>query len=110
MIEQPTVSIIAVKKFFEIFHRIIFQSAEGYGVKPASKAVYIPLLDMVPSDPSTTGQVYTVFTADQQLYRIMVGVMWVYPELFINSFLDLVDASFDEFCWSRRLVGGQQWS
>ncbi|KAL5007014.1 hypothetical protein ScPMuIL_015820 [Solemya velum] len=69
---------------------------QRHGVKPASKAVYMPLLDMVPSDSSTmmtamiraqaltdqTGHVYTVFTADQQLYRVLVGVMWVYPELF----------------------------
>jgi hypothetical protein len=31
-----------------------------------------------------TGQVYTVFTADQQLYRVMFDVMWIYPELFCN--------------------------
>jgi hypothetical protein len=31
-----------------------------------------------------TGHVYTVFTADQQLYRVMVDVMWIYPELFCN--------------------------
>ena len=50
---------------------------------------------MVPSDPSTimtamiearritkhTGQSMTVFTSDQQLYRVAVNVVWVYPEL-----------------------------
>ena len=53
---------------------------------------------MVPADPDTMitamceahrqtvkcGQEYTVFTADQQLYRVMVNVSWVYPELFLN--------------------------
>ena len=53
---------------------------------------------MVPTDPVTmmtamveaqkltkqTGQVYTVFTADQQLYRVMVNVLWVHPEMFPN--------------------------
>jgi hypothetical protein len=65
---------------------------------PASKAVYTPLIDMTPSDPTTmmtamleakrlteeNGQIYTVFTADQQLYRVMVNVVWVYPEIFSN--------------------------
>ena len=64
-------------------------------LKPATKAVYTPLIDMVPSHPATmmtamveaqkltkqTGQFYTVFTADQQLYRVMVNVLWVDPEM-----------------------------
>ena len=59
-----------------------------------------PLIGMVPSDPATmmnamieaqeitreTGQVLTVFTVDQQLYRVIVNVKWVYPELF-HSFI-----------------------
>ena len=58
---------------------------QGHAIQPASKVMYTPLLDMTPSDPDTmmtamvqaqkltneTGQVYTVFTADQQLYRVM---------------------------------------
>ena len=57
---------------------------------------YSPLIDMAPSDPSTimtarritknTGQSMTVFTADQQLYRVAVNVVWVYPELPITLF------------------------
>jgi hypothetical protein len=31
-----------------------------------------------------TGQVVTIFTADQQLYRIVVDITWVYPDLFKN--------------------------
>ena len=51
---------------------------------------------MVPSDPDTmmtamieakrltsqTGQTVTIFTADQQLYRVVVHITWVYPDLF----------------------------
>ena len=51
---------------------------------------------MVPHDPDTimtamveaqrltkqSGQTITVFTNDQQLYRVAVNVMWVYPTLF----------------------------
>ena len=33
-----------------------------------------------------TGQVLTVFTVDQQLYRVIVNVKWVYTELF-HSFI-----------------------
>ena len=60
--------------------------------------MYTPLIDMVPSDPTTmmtamveaqnltrqSGYVFTVFTADQQLYRVVVNVMWVHPEWFPN--------------------------
>ena len=63
---------------------------------PGTKAVYTPLIDMTLSNPTTmlaamveaqaltkeTGQVYTVFTVDQELYQVMVNVLWVYPALF----------------------------
>jgi hypothetical protein len=69
---------------------------QGQTPKPATVAVYTPLIDMVPSDPDTmmtamveaqnltklTGQTYTVFTNDQQLYKVAVNIVWVYPELF----------------------------
>ena len=72
--------------------------SQGHTVKPATKAIYTPLIDMKPSDPDTimtamvesqemtesTGQVYTIFTTDQQLYRVAVGVHWAYPEQFQN--------------------------
>ena len=62
--------------------------------------MYIPLIDMVPSDPDTMmtamyeaqkltvkcGQTFTLLTADQQLYCVMVNVLWVHPELFPNFF------------------------
>ena len=30
------------------------------------------------------GQQITTFTADQQLYRVMVDITWVYPEMFLK--------------------------
>lgn len=56
----------------------------------------MPLIDMSPADPDTMmtamveaqkltkqcGQQITVFTNDQQLYKVAVNVMWVYPEKF----------------------------
>lgn len=61
-------------------------------LKPATKAIYTPLIDMLPSDPTTMmtamvdaqkltremGQVYTIFTADQQLYRVVVYILWAH--------------------------------
>ena len=72
-------------------------------LNPGTKAMYTPLIDMLPSDPITmmtamveaqkltrqTGQVYTVFTADQQLYRVMINILWVHPEMFHNFILRL---------------------
>ena len=68
---------------------------ENHSLKPGTSVAYSPLIDIVPSDSSTimtamieaqritkhTGQSMTVFTADQQLYRGAVNVVWVYPEL-----------------------------
>ena len=69
---------------------------QGHSVNAQTKAVYCPLIDMTPSDPDTmltamieaekkthaTGQKYTIFTTDQQLYRVVLAIMWVYPERF----------------------------
>ena len=71
---------------------------ELHEVKPKTTAIYMPLIDITPSDPTTMmtamvqaqqltsgcGQAVTVFTADQQLYQVMVDITWVYPELFSN--------------------------
>ena len=73
-----------------------------------TSVVYTPLIDMVPSDPSTiitamiearritkhTGQSMTVFNADQQMYRVAVNVVWVYLELFDDFVLRLGVISF----------------
>ena len=67
-------------------------------VKPRKKAVYLPLVDMSPAEPSMmltamkeaqrmtsiTGQEYTIFTNDQQLYKIVVGITWVYENQFLK--------------------------
>lgn len=65
--------------------------------------MYMPLIDMVPSDPDTMtvamlkaqrltnlcGQTVTVFTADQQLFSPCDAkrVIWVHSEKFINFIL-----------------------
>ena len=61
-------------------------------------AVYTPLTDLTPSDSTTimtamieakrktnsTGQKHTIFICDQQLYKLLVDIKWVYPEIFPN--------------------------
>ena len=61
-------------------------------------AMYTPLIDLKPSDPTTmmtamveaqrltqlTGQEYTVLTSDQQLFKVLVDIKWAYPEKFQN--------------------------
>ena len=56
--------------------------------------MYMPLIDMTPSDLDTimialhqaqqntsdSGLDYVVFTADLQLYRVAVNILWAYPE------------------------------
>ena len=63
-------------------------------IKPKTNAVYLPLVDMNPTNSSTImtamveaeqvtnqiGQEYTLFTNDQQLYKITVGIIWMYQE------------------------------
>ena len=67
-------------------------------LKPKIKVVFTPLLDRAPSDPSTmlttmaeaarisheAGQSVTVFTADQQLYRVALDILWAYETRFTN--------------------------
>ena len=64
--------------------------------KNKTQVWFKPMIDMRLSDPSCiktammlavrdtkkSGQQYTVFTADQQLYKVSVDVSWVYPNLF----------------------------
>ena len=71
---------------------------QRHAVKPATKAIYTPLIDMKPSDPDTimtamvesqrmtqgSNQLETLFTVDQQLYRVTVDVLWAYPKQFQN--------------------------
>ena len=62
----------------------------GVSLKPKSRVIYELLIDKTPSDPNTiltamykaeritqkTGQTITVFTLDQQLYKIVLDVIW----------------------------------
>ena len=73
----------------------------GQGLKAKSKVVFTLLLDRTPSDPSTmlpavaeaaritheAGQSVTVFTADQQLYRVALDISWTYEIRFTNFVL-----------------------
>ena len=71
---------------------------QGHTVRPRTRAVYLPLIDMPPASPdtmltamvevqhltNTCGQTYTIFTNDQQLYRVVINVTWTYPERFTH--------------------------
>ena len=72
--------------------------ARENGQQPGHKTgiVYTPFLDMVPAEPDTmktamveaqrltilTGQKWTVFTNDQQLYQVAVSITWVDRDMF----------------------------
>ena len=87
------------------FNGCITQICRDQGNSPnfKTKALYMPLIDMTPSDPDTImtalhqaqqitsdrGQDYVVFTADLQLYRVAVNILWAYPEQFDNVVLRL---------------------
>ena len=61
---------------------------------PKTKAIYLPLIDMKPSDPDTmltamvrvheltsqTGQTFSLLKCNQQLYQVAVHVSWDQPE------------------------------
>ena len=75
--------------------------SEGQSLQPKTRAVYLPLIDLPPAKYDTvltsmlqvkrlteqTGQTFTLFTLDQQLYRIAVEIQWSLPELFPPSFI-----------------------
>ena len=72
-------------------------------MKPKTQAVYLPLIDMPPSDPDTIltalheakrltkerGQKNTIFTSDQQLYKVAVEMKWAHPDDFSDVILRL---------------------
>ena len=72
---------------------------EGPSLKPKTRAIYLPLIDMPPAEYDTiltsmlhikrlsesTGQQFTLFTLDQQLYRYAVEIHWTLPEVFPPS-------------------------
>ena len=65
----------------------------GFSTNPKTKVTFLPLLDQKPSDHSTVltvmkeaeritgqaGQKFTVFTLDQQLYKVAIDVIWSDP-------------------------------
>ena len=76
---------------------------QGHLPQPKTKAIYLPLIDVKPSDPDTmltamvrvqeltsqTGQTFSRLTCDQQLYRVAVHVSWDQPERFKDMYLHL---------------------
>ena len=66
----------------------------GVSVQPKTKILFQPLIDESPTDTSTmltamedaekitnaAGQKYTLFTVDQQLYAIVLNIIWSNPE------------------------------
>ena len=76
---------------------------QGHMLRKKTQIVYLPLIDKAPADPATitsallktqaligaTGQEYVIFTADQQLSKVAVHVMWENQALFSNVYLRL---------------------
>ncbi|CAH3187555.1 unnamed protein product, partial [Porites lobata] len=76
---------------------------QGISYAPKTQAAYLPLIDMTPSDPDTIltalheakrlteerGQKKTIFTSDQQLYKVAVEVKWTDPERFADVIVRL---------------------
>ena len=103
---------------FDFLRRVITEpntpefGEQGRSAQPATRAMYTPLIDMTPADPDTMmtamvqaqkltkeyGQEITIFTNDQQLYKVAVNVTWVYR---------YIDTTFtDEFYLFRGGGGG----
>lgn len=73
---------------------------DGQCLKPKTKIIYRPLINKTPSDPSTiltamcdvekiceqSGLKETVFTCDQQLYRVTVDIIWNDPKRWSNFY------------------------
>ena len=76
---------------------------QGHLPRPKTKVVYLPLIDIKPSDPDTmlrammrvkeltaqTGQTFSILTCDQQLYRVAVQISWDQPETFKDMYFRL---------------------
>ena len=70
---------------------------ERVAMKPKTRAVYLPLINMPPSDPDTImtalhetkqkrGQKNTIFTCEEQLYKVAVEMKWAHP----NDFSEVI--------------------
>ena len=113
LLAQQKVSLVQSQNTdFKFFHDMATQENtpefSGYNEKqardsgktkaPGTSVMYSPMINRKPADPTTMlssmvegqrqtaimGQEITVFTADQQLYKIMIDVTWVYHSLFTN--------------------------
>lgn len=98
---------------------------QGQSVKPATKAVYLPLIDMNPAHPDSMltamteaqrltkecGQDITVMTNDQQLYRVAVNVKLGLPrDILVIHTKTRGHAHAHEFYWLCRRIDGRQWT
>ena len=77
----------------------------GQELTKKTKLIYTPFLDMPPAEGNTmkpamvqaqhitslTGQKYTIFTCDQQLYQVVVNIVWFDHDLSLISFQDLAE-------------------
>jgi len=91
-------------------------------VKPATNAVYLPLIDMNPAHPDSVltamteaqrlikecGQNITILTNDQQLYTLAVNVKLVYQERFSDLISRLGGMHMFEFYWLCWRIDGRQ--
>ena len=82
--------------------------SNGQSLKSKTKVIFNPLLDQIPSDPSTVlttvieakkitnqaNQNITIFATDKQLYRVALEVMCTEPNCFQNF-----DVLNHEFCF-----------
>lgn len=73
---------------------------QGHAVQPASIVCFKPLIESKPSDLTTMksvmmesirltkacGQTFTILTADQQLYKLIIDNLWNSPEAFPNFY------------------------
>jgi hypothetical protein len=96
---------------------------QGQTLKPKTKAVYLPLIDITPSDPDTMltalvraeelthemGQEFVVITCDLQLYRVALHVTWAYMDRFPNH-ATWWHALSNELCWFNRHIDGRNWA
>ena len=93
---------IIVQKLIGRIHKYVQTKAIHSNLRQ-KQCTYMPLIDMTPSDPDTImtalhqaqqitsdrGQDHIVLTADLQLYRVAVNILWAYPEQFDNQVLRL---------------------
>ena len=126
--EQVTIKKLSQELDLRFFQAIIIKSdipeyfgystnerrEKGVSQGKKTKCMYTPLIDLTASDPSRmvtavveaerltnmTGQINAIFTADEQLYRVLVDIKWAYPDRFRHFIPRLGgDAFVDELHW-----------